>query len=197
MVIVGAALFFASALVSEFEERTALLMFPRPMKKTSFFIGKVLACYIVCGAIIVMYYMVSMVISLLNTGTVYPAAFASLGLALLFMAAVGGFALLMSSVLKKGSTAIIMTIAAMLLVFNMIDGILFAVDIEPVFDLIYAGLDISNVVDGAVTVSNGSIGFGMTGTLFYPSHALAVSVMGIWAAVTTFLAVILFGRREF
>ncbi|MCL2143583.1 MAG: ABC transporter permease [Methanomassiliicoccaceae archaeon] len=197
LMIIGVSLFCAPLIASEFEERTALLMFPRPLKKTSFFLGKMIASYIVCGGIIAIYYVVCIVLSLINTGGVYTATFGSLGMALLFMLGAGGFALLISSVFSKGSTAIIVTIAILLLIFNIIDGTLSLFNIEPVFSLTYAGIDISNIVDGISTYENYIPQLDRTITTYYPSHGLAVSIIAIWAAVTTFLSLLMFRRREF
>jgi ABC-2 type transport system permease protein len=197
LVIVGVSLFCAPAIASEFEERTALLMFPRPMKKTVFLIGKMLACYIVCGAVIILYYLCVMLISLIFAGFDFV-IFGSLGLALLFMLGAGGFAFFLSAVAKKGTVAIIMSIAALLMVFNMVDGILAIYDIEPVFSLTYAGLDISNIIDKLPTVRGVDVpGAGITMSTFYPRHTLAIGIMGTWFAVTSVLSAILFRRREF
>jgi len=195
-IIVGVSLFCAATIASEFDERTALLIFPRPMKRTSLFVGKALACYIVCGGVIALYYGVSMAISLLNTGTIYPAAFASLGLALLFMLGAGGFALLMSSLFSKGAFAVIITIATLLLIFNIIDGVGSIFSFEPIFSLTYAGMDISNVIVGNTTDLVYVEHMGWI-TVFYPEHGVAVAIMSVWAVVTTTLSAIIFHRKEF
>ena len=196
LIIIGVSLFCASAIASEFEERTALLMFPRPMKRTSFFIGKALACYIVCGAIICIYYALCMILSLMSTGSVYPATFGSLGLAILYMLGTGGFALLLSTMFRKGSTAIIITIFVLLLIFNIIDGMFYMFNIEPVFSITYAGADILNIIDGHVTEVV-PIGGGMTITAYYPTHELAISLMIVWATVTTAISAFIFSKKEF
>ena len=197
LIIIGVSLFCAPAIASEFEERTALLMFPRPMKKTSFFIGKMAAAYIVCGGIIAAYYAVCMVLSLINTGSIYPATYTSLGIALLFMLGAGGFSLLISSAFKKGSTAVIVTIAVLLLIFNIIDSMLSLFNIEPVFSLTYAAIDIVNVIEGLSTYTLPVPELGRSITVFYPTRTMAVSIMIIWAVVTTTLSALLFRRREF
>ncbi|MCL1984032.1 MAG: ABC transporter permease, partial [Methanomassiliicoccaceae archaeon] len=131
LIIIGVSLFCAPTIAAEFEERTALLMFPRPIRKTSFFIGKALACYIICGLIVGLYYLICIILSLANTGSVDTNVFLSLGYALLFMVAAGGFALFLSSLLKKGSTAVIVTIAVLLLVFNIVDSMMMLFHVEP------------------------------------------------------------------
>jgi ABC-type transport system involved in multi-copper enzyme maturation permease subunit len=157
-----------------------------------------LACYIVCGGIIIMYYVVCIILSLVFAHGVDTNTFASLGLALLFMLGAGGFAFFVSAISKKGTVAIIITIAALLMIFNMVDQILAIYDIEPVFSLTYAGTDISNVLAGNTTLHNQPVGAsGITMSYFYPSHALAVSIMTIWFAVTTVLSAIIFKKREF
>ncbi|MCL2712773.1 MAG: ABC transporter permease [Methanomassiliicoccaceae archaeon] len=200
MLIIGVSLFCASTIAAEFEERTALLMFPRPMKRTSFFIGKVLACYIVCGAILIAYYILCMLLSILNTGSVDTNTFGSLGMALMFMLGAGGFALLMSSLFKKGSTAVIVTIASLLLILQIVSGILETFGHEPAFSVTYAAKDIANYISGEVTQSSS---FPMPGggefnlSVFYPSHLMAFSIMATWAVITTVLSAYLFSKKEF
>jgi len=195
LVVIGVSLFCASAIASEFDERTALLLFPRPMKRLSLFVGKALACYIVCGALIALYYAVIMIMSLVYTGSIYPATFASLGLALLFMLGTGGFALLMSTLFNKGAIAVIITFATLFLIFNIIDSMGMMFNFEPVFSVTYAGVDIANVIVGNTTTP-GYIE-GMPVTYYYPSHTTAIAIMSAWAIVTTTLAALLFNRKEF
>ena len=197
LVILGVSLFCASAIASEFEERTALLMFPRPIKKTSFFTGKVLACYAVCGGIIALYYAVCMLFCFAYTGGLDATAFASLGFAILFMLGAGGFALLISSVSRKGSMAVVITIATLLLVFNIVDSMCFVFHVEPVFSITYASIDILNVIEGKVTTILDFPAFGISIANYYPAHWLSVSIMSIWFVVTTVLAALIFKRREF
>ena len=197
LIIIGVSLFCAPTIAAEFEERTALLMFPRPIRKTSFFLGKVLACYIICGLIIGLYYLIIIILSLANTGSVDTNLFLSLGYAILFMIGTGGFALLLSSLLKKGSTAVIITIAVLLLVFNIIDGMMMLFHVEPLFSITYAGLDISNIVDGRVTELLEFPEFDLSISNYYPAHNVSAFIMMAWASVTTMLSALLFHRREF
>jgi len=188
LVVIGVALFCAPAIASEFEERTALLIFPRPMRKTSFFLGKAAACYLVCGAVIILYYMMAVVMSLINGDSVILSdLFTSLGLALLFMLGTGGFALLMSSILKKGSTAVIVTIAVLFMVFNIVDMMYNTFIGEPLFSITYAAGNISAVIYD---------GFSIFGAI-HPTVFISVCIMTAWTVVTTTISAVLFGRREF
>jgi len=199
MVIIGVSLVFAPVVAAEFEERTALLMFPKPIKKTSFFIGKVLACYILSAAVILLYYGICIAMSFAAAGGLDMNTFGSLGMALMFVFGAGGFALLMSSLFKKGSTAIIMTILTLFLIFNIVDSMCSMFEIEPVFSITYAALDIQNYISGHVTElqvipMGGDVSF--TFMQYYPTHALAFSVMAIYGIVTTVVSALLFSRRE-
>jgi ABC-2 type transport system permease protein len=189
MVAIGVAFFCAPAIASEFEERTALLMFPRPMKKTTFFIGKALACYIVCGGIIVLYYVISIFMTLINGGSVEMIGIlSSLGIALLFMLGAGGFALMLSSILKKGSTAVIVTLATFFMILGMIDMMYNMFIGEPMFSITYAATNIIAVIDSTLAdfVYGGS-----------PTILMSVAIISAWAVITTTLAAILFRRREY
>ena len=202
MVILGVSLLCASTIASEFEERTALLMFPRPIKKTSFFAGKVLACYIICGLIVIIYYLVCMIVSVIAAGGICPDTFGSLGMALLYMVGAGGFALVMSSLFKKSSSAIIVTIMILFMVFLIVDNIMISSGVEPMFSINYAGKDILNFVSrdptGIYDFDLTPYGFkDMTFTTANPTHAMAAWICAIWAAVTTVISAILFKRREF
>ena len=198
MIIIGVSLLCASTIASEFEERTALLMFPRPIKKTSFFAGKVLACYTICGAVILLYYVICMVLSLAATGSIDTNVFGSLGMALMFMLGAGGFALLMSSIFKKGSIAVIVTIAVLLLVFNIVDSMLSLFGTEPSYSIIYASKDILNFVSEKITMD---VYLGLPGLeyyrVFYPSHTLAFAIAAVWATVTTTISALIFRSKEF
>jgi len=204
VIIIGVSLFCASTIAAEFEERTALLMFPRPIKKTSFFMGKVMACYILCGGVITLYYGLCAILSLIAAGGLDMNMFGSLGMAMMFMFGAGGFALLMSSIFKRGSIAVIVTIAMLLLVLGgIVDALMGVFDVEPVFSITYAAKDILNFIVGDVTMgfSIDLSTFGGTGDftykVFYPSHWMAFSIAVIWGVVTTTLSALLFRKKEF
>ena len=204
LIIIGVSLFCASTIAAEFEERTALLMFPRPIKKTSFFLGKVLACYVLCGVIIVAYYLACMLLSLVAADGLDMNVFGSLGIALMFMFGAGGFALLMSSIFKRGAMAVIVTIAVLMLVFNIIDSMLSMFGTEPVYSITYAAKDISNFIANDPTHIKYDLGEMLHTTeidfvfeVFNPTHLKAFSIAAIWGVVTTTISALIFRRKEF
>jgi ABC-2 type transport system permease protein len=183
-------------------------MFPRPIRKVSFFIGKALSCYAVCGLVVLLYYVICIILSLSSAGGVDPNVFGSLGMAMLFMFGAGGFALLMSSLFKKGSTAVIITIAMLLLILNIVDSMLTMFGVEPVYSIVYAGKDILNFIEGHPQVINlldtmpphmaeAFEGLPISLKIYYPTHELATAIALTWGAVGTAVSAFLFKRREF
>lgn len=120
LVVLAATLFASVVIVSEFEERTALLMFTRPIRKTSIFLGKVLACIFLESVMIIAFYIGIAVVSLAVAGTVASSLAVSLGISLLYVLATSSVAVFISSIVKKGSTSAIMTFVFLLLILPVI-----------------------------------------------------------------------------
>ncbi|MGE4275366.1 MAG: ABC transporter permease [Candidatus Methanomethylophilaceae archaeon] len=195
LIIIAVTLFSAGALVSEFEERTGFLLFPRPVKRSTLFAGKYMASFLVCAALTALYYLVSSLLSLYFTGSVYFETLYSLGLAMLFIIGTSGFAFLLSSVMQKGSTAAILVFATLFLIMPMLEGIMMFVNSDPFFLLSHAGISIGNVIDGLTTTTI-PIGEGMSVTTYYPRTDVAAAVMSVWGVVCSALALMFFYRRE-
>lgn len=102
LVLLFATLFSSTSLVSEFEERTALILFTRPIKKSSILLGKLMASMVVGIIAVGIYYLVTAIISFIVAGGVASDLFVSFGLAVLYLFCMSGIALLISSVMKKG-----------------------------------------------------------------------------------------------
>jgi len=203
-VIFGATLFASGALVSEFEERTALLTFTRPIKKESVFFGKMLASFLFTAVFILAYYLIVIIISLIVAGGVASNILSSIAISMLYILAVNAVAFLISAFLKKGSTAAIMTFILFLLIFQMLTSIMMIFGIEPVYDLTYTSMAIESVMSGAVTApiidhSTGDtlVMFGREMYNYVPTVGLAVSIMVVWLIVATAIAMVQFKRREF
>jgi ABC-2 type transport system permease protein len=66
--IIGATLFGATTVVSEFEERTALILFNRPIEKWSIYVGKFVAAFLIVVAFVVIYYLYVIIASMMLAG---------------------------------------------------------------------------------------------------------------------------------
>ena len=67
LALLGATLFTSTTLSSEFEERTALVLFTKPIKKSSIFLGKILIAFALNVAIFAIYYIVTTLVGLIIT----------------------------------------------------------------------------------------------------------------------------------
>jgi ABC-2 type transport system permease protein len=186
LIIVGATLFASNVIVSEFEERTALVLFTRPVKRTSIFVGKVLGCIIVESSLILLYYLGVAIILLWVDGRIPPELFKSLGLASMYILSASGVAVAISSILKKSSTSAVLTFFSLLIIISMVSVALFIANIDPWFMLDQAANEMapSSIVGGMPVIP-------------MEHAARACGVMAAWCVATMVLAWIAFIRREF
>ena len=68
LVELAGVLFTATSIVSEFEDRTALVLFTKPVRKWSIFAGKLMASMIAVGAFILIYYLYAGLLSFTAPG---------------------------------------------------------------------------------------------------------------------------------
>ena len=153
LVLLGATLFASYSIVSEFEERTALILFTRPLRKSTIFLGKFAACFALTGVIMVMYYAVSLVIAFAVSGELVTSFSPSLAMCLLYVFATTGVAMLISSVMKKGGTSAVMTFVTILLLIGVVSTVMSASGIDTWFMLDSAASSISFVSVAALTPS--------------------------------------------
>ena len=204
LIILAATLFASIAIVSEFEERTALILFTRPIKKTSIFVGKVLGCIVLETVMIVLFYLGMAVASLLVAGSVSADLFVSLGISFLFIVAASSIAIFISSVMKKGSTCAILTFVFLLLILPIISSVIEgSTSVDPWFMLNKMSSSIGTCIPEYVDMINEmlqhmgettGLDFGVITAADIPK---TVATMAGWSIVSLVLAWIAFIRREF
>jgi ABC-2 type transport system permease protein len=204
LIILAATLFASIAIVSEFEERTALILFTRPIKKTSIFVGKVLGCIVLETVMIVLFYLGMAVASLLVAGSVSADLFVSLGISFLFIVAASSVAIFISSVMKKGSTCAILTFVFLLLILPIISSVIEgSTSVDPWFMLNEMSSSIGTCIPEYVDMINEmlqhmgettGLDFGVITAADIPK---TVATMAGWSIVSLVLAWIAFIRREF
>lgn len=179
IVLVAATLFTSGSISSEFEERTALIIFTKPVRKWSIYLGKYVASCMLGIAFMVVYYAIVCAVSLAVTSSIPPNFVASLGLTILYVLATGGIAIMISSFAKKSSTAAILTFITLLLLISIVTGVLMMNNVNTWFMLD----DASNHISTSITCESGT--------------GAAAGVMVVWAAITTIFGYFIFKRREF
>jgi len=185
LILIGATLFSSVTLVSEFEERTSLMLFTKPIRKSSIFVGKFAAAFILNAALMLFYYVVSAIMIAIKTGGFTDNIFPSFGLCLIYIFSLTGIAIFFSALMKKSSSASILTFIFILLVPTIVGLVIAAVatssgsTADLWFILDSASVSVVNTIKG--TVENG------------PRDIL---VMLVWGLVPTIAGYYFFKRRE-
>lgn len=186
VVLLAAALFASGLIVSEYEERTALILFTKPVKKWSMFLGKFISAFALSVGFMLIYYGVTALVSLVVTGSVDVALFTSLGLAILYSFAACGVAILISAVMKKSSISTLLAFVVLLMILPMM-SMLMSTSFDPWWMLDQAGNALAGVLPPSEYITS------MTSSEIWR----AAGVMVGWGAVTSIIAYFLFKRREF
>ena len=144
VVLMASTLFASISIVSEYEERTALIVFTRPISKFSIFTGKMLACLTVTIGFTFLYYLVAIIVGLLVDQEFSPDMLVSFGLACAYAFATTGIAMLVSSLLKKASTSTIVTFVILAVIFMALSMVLGAAQVDTSWTLYDASGSIEN-----------------------------------------------------
>ena len=186
LMLFGATLFSSVTLVSEFEERTSLMLFTKPIRKSSIFIGKFLAAYGLNFVFMVFYYVVASIAIAIKTGGFTSNMFISLGYCALYILSLTCIAMLFSALMKKASSASILTFIFILLVPSIIGVIIQVATISSGGD----APDLWYILDAASQSVATSIGGPVENGL---RDAI---VMFIWGIVPLIGAYFIFRKRE-
>ena len=179
-------MFSSVTLVSEFEDRTSLVLFTKPIRKASIFMGKFMAAYALSLAFMVVYYLISAVIVLVKTGGFTASMFPSMLYCAIYIFALTGIAMFFSSVMKKSSSASIMTFVFILLVPGIVSAIIAAAmssSPEQVLDVWY----MLNIAEGVITDC-------ITGKA--TEELRAVIVMLVWGLVPMLASLRIFRNKQ-
>ena len=130
VVLMASTLFASISIVSEYEERTALIVFTRPIRKTSIFAGKALACLVLTIGFTALYYIIAIIVSAVIKGSVSADMFTSFGLACAYAFGTIGIAMFVSSIMKKGSTATIITFVILAIIITAFSLVLNAANVD-------------------------------------------------------------------
>ena len=184
LIIIGATLFASSVIVSEFEDRTALVLFTRPIKKTSIFIGKTIGCLLLQTAVVVLFYLGVAFILLLTDGSVPMVFFTSMGISFMYIVATTGVALILSSLLKRSGITAVLTFFMLIMIIPIISVVFLISGSDPWFILNWSALSIIPPFVGGVYLPIENV-------------ARACWVLAVWGLVPAVAAWLAFIKREF
>ncbi len=182
-------LFAAPALVSEFEDRTALVLFTKPVRKWSIFVGKFMASMAIVIVFLAIYLLYTVGFSFATQGEVTSGFGKCFAMSIGGVFGATGLAMLLSAYAKKSSTATILTLITLILILDLVASLLYlSAEIETWWCLTDA---IGSCVTG---VWGGSYGIDP-----YTTSELwrSAGVMIAWGIITSIIAFFMFKKRDF
>lgn len=155
---IGAIFFAGDAIAGEFESKTGYMLFTNPVRRTTLVIGKYLACLIAVVLLVVFAYIISAISLLVIYQQVPIEMLTSLGLCLLYAAAVLSTTFFFSAISKGSMGATVMTLLFVWVLCGILESVL-AFTGNPYWFILSAGGD-------SVALAYGSLesfmaGFGM------------------------------------
>ncbi len=198
LIILLAVFFAGDSLVSEFHSKTGYSLFPNPVKRSSIFVGKILASLLGCILILGIYY----ILMAASVGIIFhqmPLEIAlSFGFAVLYAAAAVGVSYLFGSLMKTTASATVLTFVFFLFILQMLSAVFMVAGMRADPLLTYEAGVINAVLAGPFPeaypqdMSDPRMPF----KIFQPKVDIAIVVMLIWMIVTLVLAYFFFRRRE-
>lgn len=181
IILIAVTLFGATSIVSEYEERTALILFTKPIRKSSIYIGKLMASIVLTFVFTCIYYAIAAV-SCAVFGGIGTEMLVSFGLSACYIFGANGVALLISSVARKSSTSSIIVFMLFLVLFTVISSV------------IETGSG-SGTAFWMIDQASGGIVNALSDD--YSNGLRDAAVMLIWGAVSSAAGYWLFKKRDF
>ncbi len=201
LIIIVVAMFSSGTIVSEFEDRTALVLFTRPIKKSSIFVGKAVAAFVLGVLAMMVFFVLSFVTVVAATGKIPSHMGLSLLLLIIAVFAATGVAMFVSSIVKRGNTAAVITFFLLALITNIITNSATLFDIDPWYMIDYVANDaIRALQNGFVNIPGQTVEVeGMPGLTafrpsYYPFRSMGVGLA--WGTVGTVASFLFFRRKE-
>jgi len=198
LIIICVTLFGADALVSEFQNRTAYLLFPNPIKKAVMFAGKFIASFVASLAMISLYYLVVVILSFITIDDLAPYFHISFGFAILFLLAALAMAFFIGALLKGSTGAIVLTFFLLIMIIPIIESVGMVAGAKPWYLFTFAAhsLIYSIQIDDYPQDATMDFGGGFSIYQFYPELELSAIVLAIYAIVFIVISLILFKRKQ-
>ena len=190
-----AAVSSSDSLSSEYDKKTGLILFTKPVSKYTIFSGKLLSRYLL-GLIIVSIYYVMAYFSCISVCSYVPITLGlSFLLSVLYLFAAIGVAMFFSSISLKSMVAIMLSFMALVVLTIFIQSITIS-SFEPWYSLSYSSGAIENIVSDRYTIytSNGADLYSTTE--YIPETAISAIIMGIYGVFSTILAAVFFRYKN-
>ena len=194
----GAVFFAGDAIAGEFESKTGYILLTNPVRRTTLWVGKYLACSIAVALLMMFSYLITAV-ALLAIYTEIPfEMYQSFGLALLFAGAFVSVTFFFSSISKGAMGATVMTLLLVLVLFGIIESILMFTD-NPSWFLLSTGGDSIAAVYGEYSVILGEFlpeGVELPFEMETMNIGLAAMAMAVYMVVGFITSIYISNRRQ-
>ena len=209
VIILSGIFFGGDAIAGEFQNKTGYFGLPNPIRRSSVYIGKLLAAFSASTIMLGVFTAVTVGNGLYYFGLSVPFEFVqSVLFAWFYLAAVLGFTFFFSSLFKSTSMSTIVTAILFLFAFSLVETLVSSlVQIEPWFLLTYGAQIIGNILavpypQQKVVTNFGPGGgagpnIGISLTTFNVQVPVGLIIIAVYFVVTAILGLVLFERKEF
>lgn len=197
LIVILVTFFGADAIVSEYQNRTAYLLFPNPVSREIMFAGKFIASFVASLIMIGLFYILTMSLSLATLGDVAKYLPLSFCFAALFLVACLAVAFFISSILKGSTGAIILTFFMFLMILPIVMSVGMLSGAKMWFLISFMGdLPTTSLSWDHYPVDSSQTQFGFTFYNFYPDPGTSVAVLLAYLVIFSILTIILFRRKQ-
>jgi ABC-2 type transport system permease protein len=203
LVALCAALFGGDAISGEFQNHTGYFLIGNPVRRSSIYLGKMVAAFLGSGLVIAFYAVIT-----LGNGWYYVGAppvqfWEAVGFTLIYLLGALGFTFMFSAMFKSGALSIIVTLVLLLFGFTIIDEVVTDLaHYEPWFSIVYADGIIGNVFTVPFPAHFTSMlthmgRFSVRLTTYNATIPEGIAIMLIYAVLGTITGYLLFRREDF
>jgi len=185
LIVIGATMFAGDAIVSEFQGRTGYLLFPNPVKRETIFLGKFLSTLSIVSLMVVLYYVVAALITLVATGGSTVLWVYSMLFALFYGAAAAALGFLLSTVFKGSTGSLVLTFFMLIMILPMIMAVVWVAGYDVVYIMTSAEYVITGLMNDPYVVGD-----------LRPDVWASLGVLVIYIAAFLTCGFVIFKRRE-
>ncbi|MBU0497202.1 MAG: ABC transporter permease [Candidatus Thermoplasmatota archaeon] len=197
LIILAGAIFTGDVISGEFENKTGLLLFPTPQRKSSIFIGKYLASVLATWLIVALYYLITSIeiVSIYGTSGISLELTQSFLLALLYCTSVVSIVFFFSSIMKKTITSTLIGFFLLLMILPIISAVFTVAEVDPWFLVTYNEGLVTDIL-GTETQGGFGPGQGFNFTIFKPDLWSGIGVMSAYTIILFLTGIFMADRRK-
>ena len=113
--ILSAIIFSSTSLRSEYKERTGLLLFSKPIRKGSIFVGKFLTAFLTSVFMMILYCLLAVAATYIITDGIYDGVWLAILSSIPYIFAITGIVFFIGSLFKRGSAITLISFSILLL----------------------------------------------------------------------------------